>query len=91
NQSESTVRRRYAKLNKQIFAQAELTELTQHCNNLLYNLLENEVSHTLWPAIEASLHVIVLQQDVSQQQKAKLLDVSQPTLRKIIQQTQVLT
>lgn len=91
NQSESTVRRRYAKLNKQIFAQAELTELNQHCNNLLYNLLENEVSHTLWPAIEASLHVIVLQQDVSQQQKAKLLDVTQPTLRKIIQQTQVLT
>jgi hypothetical protein len=29
----------------------------------------------------------VLQQDVSQQKKAQLLNVTQPTLRKIIQQT----
>ncbi|QHJ13128.1 Alginate biosynthesis transcriptional regulatory protein AlgB [Paraglaciecola mesophila] len=87
-QSESTIRRRYAKLNKQDFSQDELSPLTERCNHLFESMLDTETHNTLWPSIEATLHQIVIQQDVSQQQKAKLLDVTQPTLRKIIQQSQ---
>ena len=89
NQSESTIRRRYAKLNAQLFEHLELQQLTVNCNHHFDNLLHSNTHSSLWQTIEASLHVIVLQRDVSQQQKAKLLNVTQPTLRKIIQQTQV--
>lgn len=87
-QSESTIRRRYAKLNKQDFSHDELFPLTERCNHLLVSMLDTETHSVLWPSIEATLHQIVIQQDVSQQHKAKLLDVTQPTLRKIIQQSQ---
>jgi DNA-binding NtrC family response regulator len=87
-QSESTIRRRYAKLNKQDFSHDELFPLTERCNQLLVSMLDTETHSVLWPSIEATLHQIVIQQDVSQQHKAKLLDVTQPTLRKIIQQSQ---
>jgi predicted XRE-type DNA-binding protein len=87
-QSESTIRRRYAKLNKQDFSQDDLSTSTERCNHLLASLLDTETHSVIWPSIEATLHQIVIQQDVSQQQKAKLLDVTQPTLRKIIQQAQ---
>ena len=87
-QSESTIRRRYAKLNKQDFSHDELFPMTERCNHLLVSMLDTETHSVLWPSIEATLHQIVIQQDVSQQHKAKLLDVTQPTLRKIIQQSQ---
>jgi transcriptional regulator with GAF, ATPase, and Fis domain len=91
NQSESTIRRRYAKLNEQVLEHAGLEEMTVNCNRLLDNLLMSNTHSTLWQTIESSLHTIVVELDVSQQQKAKLLNVTQPTLRKIIQQTQVTT
>ncbi|WP_339723354.1 sigma 54-interacting transcriptional regulator [uncultured Paraglaciecola sp.] len=89
NQSESTIRRRYAKLNTQAFDDTQLQELTVNCHHLFDNLLQNNSQSTIWQSIEASLHAIVLQRDVSQQQKAKLLNVTQPTLRKIIQKSQL--
>ncbi|GAC19349.1 sigma 54-interacting transcriptional regulator [Paraglaciecola arctica] len=90
NQSESTIRRRYAKLNELVFEHPELQEMAVNCHRLLDNALQGNTHSTLWQTIEASLHSIVLQRDVSQQQKAKLLNVTQPTLRKIIQQTQMI-
>lgn len=89
NQSESTIRRRYAKLNDQFVENAQLQELTVNCHRLFDNLLQGNSQSTIWQSIEASLHAIVLQRDVSQQQKAKLLNVTQPTLRKIIQKSQL--
>ncbi|WP_339769632.1 sigma 54-interacting transcriptional regulator [uncultured Paraglaciecola sp.] len=88
NQSESTIRRRYAKLNATPFEQVEMVDFTSQCNHLLASILESDKHSKLWPVIETSLHLIVLQLNVSQKHKAKLLDVTQPTLRKIIQQTQ---
>ena len=87
NQSESTIRRRYTKLNAQIFERTELDEITISCNRLLDNVLQSHPHSKLWQKIESLLYIIVLQQDVSQQKKALLLNVTQPTLRKIIQQT----
>ena len=87
-QSESTIRRRYAKLNKQDFAHLDLAELTLQCSRVFTEILEHKPHSASWPAIESSLQQLVLQQDLSQQHKAKLLDVTQPTLRKIIQQIQ---
>ena len=65
-----------------------MVDFTSQCNHLLASILESDKHSKLWPVIETSLHLIVLQLNVSQKHKAKLLDVTQPTLRKIIQQTQ---
>ncbi|ABG42043.1 response regulator receiver protein [Paraglaciecola sp. T6c] len=88
DQSESTIRRRYAKLNKQDFDHLDLAELTLLCSRIFTEILEHKPHSASWPVIESSLQQLVLQQDLSQQHKAKLLDVTQPTLRKIIQQIQ---
>ena len=88
NQSESTIRRRYTKLNSQVFEHTEMDETTVDCHRLLDNVLQTHPHSKLWQKIESLLYSIVLQQDVSQQKKAQLLNITQPTLRKIIQRTQ---
>ncbi|MFQ3221266.1 MAG: hydrogenase-4 transcriptional activator [Paraglaciecola sp.] len=86
NKSESTLRRRHAKLSDIGFNQPQIQELTVRCTGVLAQLLNTNKSKNLWSEIEKLLFVAVLQQDFSQQVKAKLLNVTQPTLRKIIQQ-----
>ncbi|MFQ3236687.1 MAG: hydrogenase-4 transcriptional activator [Paraglaciecola sp.] len=86
NKSESTLRRRYAKYSKIGSNHPQIQELTVGCKGMLEQLLNSNESENLWSEIEKLLYIAVLQQDFSQQLKAKLLDVTQPTLRKIIQQ-----
>ncbi|MEP1448876.1 MAG: sigma 54-interacting transcriptional regulator [Paraglaciecola sp.] len=88
NQSESTTRRRFAKLETQVFELPLLQPFSEDCTQLFETILRNQSHNTFWQTIEDSLHSIVLQRDISQQHKAKLLNVTQPTLRKIIQKTQ---
>ncbi|MBU3003656.1 sigma 54-interacting transcriptional regulator [Paraglaciecola arctica] len=89
NQSESTIRRRFAKLDIQVFEMPQLQPLTDDCTRLFDTILHNQTHSTFWQTIETSLHSTVLQLDISQQHKAKLLNVTQPTLRKIIQKVQL--
>jgi diguanylate cyclase (GGDEF)-like protein len=86
NKSESTLRRRHAKLSEIQFNQPQIQELTLRCNEILAQLLNRHEVENLWNGIEKLLFLAVLKHDSSQQIKAKLLDVTQPTLRKIIQQ-----
>jgi hydrogenase-4 transcriptional activator len=86
NKSESTLRRRHAKLSEVQFNQPQIQELTVRCNDILAQLINRHEVENLWNVIEKSLFLAVLKHDCSQQIKAKLLDVTQPTLRKIIQQ-----
>lgn len=89
DQSESTLRRRYTKLKGLDLSLAPLGELESECDNMLQQLLTAHCNTTLWSTIEATLHEIVMKQEISQQQKAQLLNVTQPTLRKILQQIRV--
>ena len=86
NKSESTVRRRHAKFSEIQFNQPKIQELTVSCNEMLAQLINRHEVENLWSSIEKLLFLAVLKHDCSQQIKAKLLDVTQPTLRKIIQQ-----
>jgi hydrogenase-4 transcriptional activator len=86
NKSESTLRRRHAKLSELQFNQPQIQELTVRCNDMLEQLINRHEVENLWNGIEKLLFSAVLKHDCSQQIKAKLLDVTQPTLRKIIQQ-----
>jgi hydrogenase-4 transcriptional activator len=86
NKSESTVRRRHAKFSDIQFNQPQIQELTVSCNEMLAQLINRHEVENLWNGIEKLLFLAVLKHDCSQQIKAKLLDVTQPTLRKIIQQ-----
>jgi hydrogenase-4 transcriptional activator len=86
NKSESTLRRRHAKLSAIQFNQPQIQELTVHCTGILAQLINSHKDENLWSKIEKALFLAVLQQEFSQQLKAKLLDVTQPTLRKIIRQ-----
>lgn len=86
NKSESTLRRRHAKLSDIQFNQPKIQELTIRCTQMLAQLLNSNKGENLWSKLEKSLFLAVIQQEFSQQLKAKLLDVTQPTLRKIIQQ-----
>ena len=86
NKSESTLRRRHAKLTGIQFNQPQIQESTVRCSRMLSQTINNHSGENLWNEIEKSLFSAVLQQDVSQQLKAKLLNITQPTLRKIIQQ-----
>jgi hydrogenase-4 transcriptional activator len=86
NKSESTVRRRHAKFSEIQFNQPQIQELTVSCRDMLAQLINCHEVENLWNGIEKSLFLTVLKHDCSQQIKAKLLDVTQPTLRKIIQQ-----
>ncbi|MGS2720894.1 sigma 54-interacting transcriptional regulator [Paraglaciecola aestuariivivens] len=87
--SESTLRRRFAKLNELSFEHQGLAPLTEQCQLWLADKLHNHFHAQLWPSIEGCLHQVVFEQDTSQQHKAKLLNVTQPTLRKIIKQAQL--
>jgi hydrogenase-4 transcriptional activator len=86
NKSESTVRRRHAKFSEIQFNQPQIQELTVSCNEMLAQLINRHEVENLWNGIEKLLFLAVLKHDCSQQIKVKLLDVTQPTLRKIIQQ-----
>ena len=86
NKSESTLRRRHAKLTGIQFNQPQIQESTVRCSRMLSQTINNHSGENLWNEIEKTLFSAVLQQDVSQQLKAKLLNITQPTLRKIIQQ-----
>jgi diguanylate cyclase (GGDEF)-like protein len=86
NKSESTLRRRHAKLSEIQFNQPQIQELTLRCNEMLAQLINSHEVENLWNDIEKLLFLAVLKHDCSQQIKAKLLDVTQPTLRKIILQ-----
>ncbi|MFT6898490.1 MAG: hydrogenase-4 transcriptional activator [Paraglaciecola sp.] len=86
NKSESTLRRRHAKLRDIQFNQSQIQELTVRCTRMLAQIINSHTGENLWSEIEKSLFSAVLQQDFSQQLKAKLLNITQPTLRKIIQQ-----
>ena len=88
NQSESTLRRRFAKLNDVDFEAFEIETLTIQCNQLLLAALSTDSPSQIWPNIELSLQQKVLQTDLNQVEKAKLLNVTQPTLRKIIKLAQ---
>jgi diguanylate cyclase (GGDEF)-like protein len=89
NKSESTLRRRHAKLMDIQFNQPQIQELTDRCTRMLAQIINSHTGENLWSEIEKSLFSAVLQQNFSQQLKAKLLNVTQPTLRKIIQQIPV--
>jgi hydrogenase-4 transcriptional activator len=86
NKSESTLRRRHAKFSEIQFNQPQIQELTVSCNEMLAQLINRHEVENLWNGIEKLLFLAVLKHDCSQHIKAKLLDVTQPTLRKIIQQ-----
>jgi hydrogenase-4 transcriptional activator len=86
NKSESTLRRRHAKLRDIQFNQPHIHELTIRCTSMLAQIISSHTGGNLWSEIEKLLFLAVLQQDFSQQLKAKLLNITQPTLRKIIQQ-----
>ncbi|MDN4502500.1 sigma 54-interacting transcriptional regulator [Alteromonadaceae bacterium BrNp21-10] len=85
-QSESTLRRRYAKLDALTFDNDKWQTLSSECAEIIDILLEAESAVSRWGLIKQTLLSIVLEQDLSQQQRAKLLNVTQPTLRKMMQQ-----
>ncbi len=85
-QSESTLRRHHAKLMEQTIHCPALTRLTPRCRDLLSRMLQTDNPALLWPRIAAILNQIVLAQQATQQTKARLLNVTQPTLRKLIRQ-----
>jgi diguanylate cyclase (GGDEF)-like protein len=86
DQSESTLRRRFTKLNGLDLNLFQLVELASECDKILVHLLTGNSNNLLWSKIESTLHEIVMKKEISQQQKAQLLNVTQPTLRKILQQ-----
>ena len=86
DQSESTLRRRFTKLNGLDLNLSQLDELAIECDIILGQLLTGNANTLLWPKIEMTLHQIVIKKEISQQKKAQLLNVTQPTLRKIMQQ-----
>ncbi|GAB2676481.1 sigma 54-interacting transcriptional regulator [Aliiglaciecola aliphaticivorans] len=85
-QSESTLRRRSSKLKNINIDHPQLENLTADCSALLERFLERDTASTIWPRLESILHSNVVRQQITQQLKARLLDVTQPTLRKITQQ-----
>ncbi|GAA6185726.1 sigma 54-interacting transcriptional regulator [Aliiglaciecola sp. NS0011-25] len=87
-QSESTLRRRSAKLKDTAIDHPLLEELTVECSSLLQRFLDGDAIPNLWSTLESTMYAIVVRQQITQQAKAKLLDVTQPTLRKIMQQYQ---
>ncbi|MBA6342760.1 sigma 54-interacting transcriptional regulator [Colwellia sp. MB02u-10] len=86
DQSESTLRRRFTKLNGLDLKLSQLDELAIECDIILGQLLTGNTNTLLWSKIEMTLHQIVIKKEISQQKKAQLLNVTQPTLRKILQQ-----
>ena len=86
DQSESTLRRRFTKLNGLDLKLSQLDKLAVECDIILGQLLTGNTNTLLWSKIEMTLHEIVIKKEISQQKKAQLLNVTQPTLRKILQQ-----
>ncbi|WP_245807589.1 sigma 54-interacting transcriptional regulator [Cognaticolwellia beringensis] len=86
DQSESTLRRRFTKLNGLDLNLPQLVDSAGECDKILGHLLTGDSNNLLWSKIETTLHEIVMKKEISQQQKAQLLNVTQPTLRKILQQ-----
>ncbi|MEP4890592.1 MAG: sigma 54-interacting transcriptional regulator [Aliiglaciecola sp.] len=88
DQSESTLRRRSTKLKDVNIAHPQLDSLSTEYNELLQRFVERDTIPKFWPTLESIMQSIVVRQQITQQHKAKLLDVTQPTLRKITQQYQ---